>query len=207
MYFNLRPNYMTQWLYTELISSRNTLKEYEIIGKWKQLGWLPSNCLGSSLQLFRTHFFIFHQLFHFHKRLLAQRAGRLNIHTLEIKYEEADQNVSNKEIKEGFRIQELCKLDSLLHYYLDWRPLFETKSDEIQRLMEFAAAGISKPHRLQEALHRFELTPPLSAQKIKHQYRKLAKRHHPDKGGSLSEIQMINEDKVLLMHWLNHQHI
>ena len=196
---------MTQWLNTELISLGKTLKEYEIIRAWKQLGWLPSNCLDSSLQLFRTHFFIFHQLFHFQKSLLTQQTGRLSIHTLEIKYEAIEANENAFDIQETGPTQALSQLDSLLHYYLDWRPMFETQADEIQRLMEFAAAGISKPHRLEEALRRFQLSLPLSAHNIKREYRKLAKRHHPDKGGSVGEIQLINEDKVLLMYWLNHQ--
>lgn len=201
MYFNLQPREITEWLEYELITQRKKLKEYEIISQWKQNKWLPENCLSNNLTLFRTHFFIFHQLFHFHKKLLTAQQGLLEIHALSIFY--IERCPKPKQAKNC----QISNTDHLMHYYLDWRPLFETTQAQIQSLMQFASVGISEPYRLQQAFQNFEIKPPTSTQEIKQKYRKLVMRHHPDKGGDVQAIQAVNADKALLMRWLEHQHI
>lgn len=206
MFFNLTPSYTMAWLHHELVIERKTLKEFEIIQAWQIQQWLPKNCLRSELLLFRTHFYIFHQLYSLKRKLLTQGQGDLDVYTLGTVY--AEQPIESKKTpdkKQRNSTRQLSQLDGLLHYYLDWKPLFETDAKEIERLMKFAQAGISQPYRLKTAFKRFEITPPTSEKAIKQAYRKLAMKYHPDKGGNIHDIQSINEDKSLLMRWLQHQ--
>lgn len=221
MYIDIRPQTIHQWLAVELIQKRLILKEFSIIKSWQQQGWLPNNCLEGQLSLFRTHFFVFHQLYHFKKHILTANTGDLSIHALEIRYEPTsieptsintksiDKTRNNAQSRETVSQLEcntsLSHLDSLMHYYLDWRPFFETTHEEVTILLRFATFGISEPYRLQSAFQRFELAPPTSAQSIKARYRKLVQKHHPDKGGDPALIQTINQDRTLLMQWLQYQ--
>lgn len=204
MYFVLQPDYIAQWLQQELVDQRKVFKEFEIISHWKKKRWLPPQCLATSLSLFRTHFFIFHQLYHFHQELQRSQRGSLGIHALCVRF-----NASTRTLVRPTKSKNtaLAPLESLQQYYLDWRPLFETSLEDVQKLLEFAHAGVSQPYRLQEATKRFQLTLPTNRGQIKDAYRRLVTLHHPDKGGAIEKIQLINEDRALLLNWLDHQDI
>ena len=202
MYVNLTPQHTMDWLYHSLVQEHAPLKEFDIIKTWQEKQWLPKACLKQPLSLFRTHFFIFHQLYTLKARLLTDAEGDLDIHTLDTKFiKAASQDTAAP------TTTELHQIDGLLHYYLDWRPFFLTNEREVDQLLRFAHAGIKQPYRLQAAFQRFEINPPLSEKAIKKAYRRLATKHHPDKGGDLEQIQTINEDKSLLMQWLQYQQV
>lgn len=46
-------------------------------------------------------------------------------------------------------------------------------------------------NELEDALNIFELDAPVPMQALKAQYRKLAQRHHPDKGGNSETFKKI----------------
>ncbi|HBF06792.1 MAG TPA: hypothetical protein DHW71_00820 [Gammaproteobacteria bacterium] len=200
MFIHLRPQQLHQWLEEKLINEKQVLKEFQIIRAWQEQNWLPESALSSTLGLFRTHFFVFHQLYYFHQHLLMTKKGWLDIHTLNIEFKPEMPALPITEQSKGIE-----QIDPLVEYYMDWRPLFETSEQQIQQLMSFAQAGFHQPYRLQAAFDRFEISPPTTAMAIKKAYRRLAKVHHPDKGGAVEDIQMINEDKDLLFKWLENQ--
>lgn len=82
MIFNLTPISTMNWLHNALVVEKKSLKEFDIIQEWRKLRWLPENCMRTELLLFRTHFYIFHQLYALKRQLLTQGQGNLDIHTL-----------------------------------------------------------------------------------------------------------------------------
>jgi hypothetical protein len=207
MIFNLTPLNTMNWLHNSLVIEKKTLREFDIIQAWRAKQWLPDNCIRTELLLFRTHFYIFHQLYVLKKQLITHYQGDINIHTLGSYYMDKPVNDQEKNKLDKNKDTQLHQHDGLLHYYLDWKPLFETDAAEIGRLKQFIGSGISQPYALKNAFERFQLTPPTNELAIKKAYRKLAIKHHPDKGGRIQDIQRINEEKSLLIRWLQHQKI
>ena len=72
----------------------------------------------------------------------------------------------------------------LAAYYLDWSEYEKTDADEVSRLLNSFYKGISLPGNRDSALKTLQIdsTNPTKAT-IKQQYRKLAQKHHPDRGG------------------------
>ena len=55
---------------------------------------------------------------------------------------------------------------------------------------------------IEEALELLHLPKMITKQEIKAQYRHLAAKHHPDRGGSEKQMQRINDAYKLLMNYI-----
>lgn len=51
------------------------------------------------------------------------------------------------------------------------------------------------------ALELFELQDPITPQRIKQRYRQLVSQHHPDRGGSQTRMQSINQAMEILQRY------
>src|SRR5690554_7283425 len=69
-----------------------------------------------------------------------------------------------------------------MDYYLDLNNL-DTSEESIEQLLNSFWLKMRIPEQHPEDFAILELTPPVSANQIKAQYRKLAMQHHPDRGG------------------------
>jgi len=200
MFIQTTPAPLKQWLKSHLVGSNAVFTEWEIIQAWRADRWLPPQTNGDQLSLFRTHFFVFHQLYWFDIQLKQQALGRLQITPLAITFlaSTSPTTVSNFEI---------ATANPLATYYLSWQPLFYTELAQVLQLLDFGAKRVSIDIEVEQALARFELCPPVTLQTVQQQFRRLAMRYHPDRGGNTAKLQAINRDRQLLILWLDHQQI
>lgn len=138
--------------------------------------------------LFRSHFLLFHLLYRLREALRRERAGDLEIHTLKIRWHphvDADP-------------QTLAQPDPLATYYLDIDNLKATTRADIERMLGRFWARFARFDRRGEALAVLELPEDADADTILRQYRRLAMRHHPDRGGDPARLQAIHAAMSIL---------
>ncbi len=143
-----------------------------------------------SEQLFQLHFLIFHSLYKLQQTLLDEKIGYLEISPLNITLTPYKENESNE--------LTFSHNTKIAQYYLNIENLKNTTKQEIdQLLLSFWKTFIS-PDKHLESLKVLELTAPVSYDEIKIQYKKLASKHHPDKGGTKEKAQQINQAMATL---------
>lgn len=138
--------------------------------------------------LFRTHFLLFHLLYRLRERLRRERAGDLEIHALKIRWHTRNDH-------DG---QALAQPDPLAAYYLDLDNLKATTRADIERMLGQFWARFARFDRRGEALAVLELPEDADAESILLQYRRLAMRHHPDRGGDAGRLQAIHAAMAIL---------
>lgn len=162
------------------------LSEYELIRTLETDGQsgFEVGCLRDNLSLFQTHFVLFHTLYRMRGPLWREGRARLDISALRIQLlpvtPEDDTGTT------------LSKHDPLQDYYLDLDNLKNTDATEVDALLnQFWKRFISNDER-REALAILELEDPVGWPAIKTRHRRLAMRHHPDRGGDGQRLQAIN---------------
>ena len=174
------------------------ISEYELIKLLRSGHYHTLNSLSMTQadQLFQLHFLIFHALYKLQEELLAKQAGFLEITPLCIRIRPIRQNETSSNI--------IHQHDKLAEYYLDIKNLTNTTTHEIEQLILSFWKSFQHPDSQLESLKVLQLTPPVSYNEIKKQYKRLASKHHPDKGGSKELIQQINQAMATLsQHYKN----
>ncbi len=174
-------------LLEELIpDSPLSISEHELLGALHQqqvAGFEQWPSGNDTLALFRLHFLLFHLLYRLRDRLHGEQRGTLAIHCLAIAIEPLPDRRG-----EVLPVED----DPLRSYYLDLEELRSTGQAEVDRLLDsFFRQTCSRPER-QRALAVLELDETASSEEIRLQYRRLAARHHPDRGGDTARAQEIN---------------
>jgi len=140
------------------------------------------------LDLFKTHFFLFHSLYTLQQKLYANKIGCLEVDALKIAinpYQETEQDA-------------LSVSDPLRDYYLDINNLETTTEEDVEDLLtSFWEKYLANDHR-QEALDALGLKDPVDRETIRKQYKQLAMEHHPDRGGDKERLQAINAAMKML---------
>ena len=136
---------------------------------------------GDSLALFRAHFLLFHALYRLRERLIADEESGLEIHCMKTLL-----------IPLGGEEQAVSHHDPLREYYLDLDHLEGTDREEVEGMLKGFWIKQQARERRGEALAVLELEEPVDFDRIKRQYRRLAARHHPDRGGDTERLQAIN---------------
>lgn len=168
------------------ILSHASCKEYDLIRHLIEIRALPSSALKTPLSLFRSHFLVFNALYRLKMKWLLEGHSFLIISPLEIK--RTDPFEQNK-IDE----REVHEYDALSHFYLDLAHLNNTETHDINALLDQFWREYFTPSLKQKALNTLELTEPVDIKTIKQQYRRLAMRHHPDRGGDADKLIAITE--------------
>jgi len=75
---------------------------------------------------------------------------------------------------------------------------FETQENEINDMLRFFWKKYLAQDQKQEALSTLNLPPEADPKMIKNQYKRLAQKHHPDKGGSAEMFNKVHQAKLLL---------
>ncbi|WP_111639714.1 DNA-J related domain-containing protein [Marinomonas shanghaiensis] len=156
------------------------ISEFDILKNLKdQLPEFSQLADDSNLQLFRQHFLIMNALYQLQSSLWQEENLMLSISAMRIQLLSATQ----------IRLSQSTSLNDsvdakLAAYYLDWSEYEKTDADEVSRLLNSFYKGISLPGNRHSALKTLQIdsTNPTKAI-IKQQYRKLAQKHHPDRGG------------------------
>ncbi len=146
-----------------------------------------ADALKDPLVLFQTHFLLFHCLYRLRNQYLKQGTGDLEISALKIfKKPLINKNTRSERVLDEF--------DPLAQYYLDGSHFTTTKGEDVEALlngfwkkMYTQPAGVD----IQQALLTMELDEPIPLADLKVQYRRLANRHHPDKGGDSEEFKKV----------------
>lgn len=165
------------------------LTEYSLLERLSAggLGDFDVSRLSDPLALFRQHFMLFHLLYRLRDELRGRRAGDLAIHCLEIRLLPYTSGQAA-----------LGRTDTLRAYYLDLQQLGATDRDAVRALLTGFWRRLGADDRRAQALEVLELADPVDAAAIKRQYRRLAMRHHPDRGGDTERLQAINQAMTVL---------
>lgn len=148
--------------------------------------------LDQPLELFRAHFLLFHCLYRLRDQLVNQGEW-LRIHCLEIALVplERDPDTAGGE-------RSLAEADPLRSYYLDLGNLESMDAATVEAMLSDFWRRLDGSGRRREALRVLGLDDEADEQTVRQQYRRLAQRHHPDKGGDTETLQQINEAMMVL---------
>lgn len=145
--------------------------------------------LREPLNLFQTHFVLFHSLYHLQKKWRRQALGELEIGPIRIVLHTSVQSTANLQAE-----------DSLAEYYLDWTNLFDTDTDDVKALLDSfwqKMAGTQGDFLTEAELNEackvlnIRSLDGINTLQLKQAYRKLQHQFHPDKGGSIERSQAI----------------
>lgn len=140
------------------------------------------------LGLFRSHFLLFHVLYRLRDRMRQSGAGDIEIDPMCIcrrSYTPGQSAVASH--------------DSLRAYYLDTDNLENTNAADVARMLKGFDAELRRREQRAHAMATLELTEPFDAAAVRRQYRRLAMRHHPDRGGDAERLQTINQALRILL--------
>lgn len=183
------PEGFIQTLQLELEKHSDGISEYDLMHALKSQGYfdfLSQPALPN--ELFRAHFFLFHSLYLLSNKLLEEQSFLLSVHTLKI------QLLPYQEGENGLQVD-----DKLKAYYLDFSHLENTTEDDVYGMLASFWNNINRFENRDEALAELGLKDPVDDKKIKKEYRRLAMKHHPDRGGDKDKLQKINDALALLL--------
>ena len=159
------------------LSEHDLLKELAA----RKVTFFDTHYFNSPLGLFQRHFLLFHCLYRLRDTLRFGQAGDLTIHCLGIRI------IPYRDTSSAHPVS----YDPLAAYYLDMDNLKSTDEADVLRMLESFWQRFAGVDQRDEALAVIELTPPASFPEIKRQYRRLAMRWHPDRGGDSSQFQRL----------------
>ncbi|WP_018868041.1 MULTISPECIES: DNA-J related domain-containing protein [unclassified Thioalkalivibrio] len=146
--------------------------------------------LQEPLSLFQTHFLLFHCLYRL-RDVLAQGGEWLRIHCLDIGIEPL------RAVDTASGVP--ARADPLRSYYLDLTRLEGMDAAAVEALLGEFWSQLACDERREQALEVLGLEDPVDADAIRQQYRRLAQRHHPDRGGDTAALQRINAARWVLL--------
>lgn len=168
--------------------------EHALIARLREAGVVPfaGADLREPLGLFRTHFLLFHCLYRLRDRL-AGEGEWLRIHCRDIGVQ-ARAAATSGPVSAG-----LVHEDPLRAYYLDLATLDRMDAAAVQALLDGFWRRMDGDDRRAAALAVLELADPVDDAEIQSRYRRLAQRHHPDRGGDTATLQRLNEARWILL--------
>lgn len=185
---------LTEQLLELLQACPQGCSEYELIQQLKarHSTHIPHLPLTDRLVLFRTHFLLFNALYRLRDQLWTEQRGHLQISALctcLLPYQSG--------------CAALSEHDPLRDYYLDLQQLRDTSADDVDQLMASFWTRLQGGDEKRAALELFELHEEsrLDLSTIKYRYRQLVSLHHPDRGGSTSRLQSINQAMEILQRY------
>lgn len=173
------------YLLSLLESEPEGLGEYEILKRLRADGveGFTSGVFLDSLTLFRAHFLLFHALYRLRERVIAERRWSLDISPLRVQlfpYRAPQGSV-------------LDEHDALHAYYLDLANLDGTTAEDVAEMLGAFWSGVHARQRRAGALEVLDLADPVDERTVETTYRRLAMRHHPDRGGDKEAFQRLQE--------------
>jgi len=174
---------------TAFLDNNNPCTEHEILSMLQadKVGPFDQLNLKHSKDLFCAHFLTMHALYQLQNEYLSKQQYCLDIQSVKI---ERTHYIKNSE--------GLMHHDPLKDYYLDISHYFETSENEVNELLSSFWKKYLAQDDKQQALKTLELPANSSYEVIKKQYRLMAQKHHPDKGGCSKYFTKINAAKSIL---------
>lgn len=179
--------------------------EYELLTLLQQppYEFFDKNAMNDPLKLFQTHFLLFHCLYTLRAQWLDSKQALLSISALKIvrsPLKNTDYSTTDCQHKNPTHGETNCLTldDPLAQYYLDISHLSNTERSDVEALldsfwngMKTANPRFDSKESLAEAMEILELKAPVEVKDLKGQYRRLAQRYHPDKGGDSEHFKKI----------------
>ena len=167
------------------------IKEYEfikILQKNKVSPFAESD-LGDELDLFQSHFLLFHLLYTLRDRLHQEQQGDIEIHCLGIVLRPWQQSVE--------RVPEIH--DPMRVYYLNLDNMEGLQKESVIAMLDDFWQQFARWDGRADALLALGLREPVNKDEIKHRYRKLAFEHHPDHGGDPEQFRRVKQAADILL--------
>ncbi len=208
--FLLRLQHWLRALVIDAQATQDILSEYQILRACMAPphDFFAAECLHQPLELFRAHFCLFHCLYRLRQEFLDEGCGVLEISALRIALlppapEPPDTSLSaqsdtsashNDETLDnpGHGLPSACA-DPLTPYYLDLDNLRQTGAEDVQRMLDSFWQRLTQPSTRQDALKTLGCHEDASPAAVKKAYRRMAARHHPDRGGKQSDFIAIRK--------------
>ena len=139
--------------------------------------------------MFQIHFIVFHALYRLRDRVRKLESNELDLNPVCIRLLSFTRGDAA-----------LAEFDALYDYYMDINNLAETRSEDVDEMLQRFWLRLDNSERRAEALKELELEDPVSNDIIREQYRRLAMKHHPDRGGETEKLQRINTAVSILLN-------
>ena len=179
-----------------LKSNPDGIGEYDLIQQLRDQDLFeldPDELLSSdSLVMFRIHFIVFHALYRLRNNVRGQQVFEIDLNPVRIRLLSYAENESA-----------LAEYDAVYDYYMDTGNLQNTNTEDVDEMLSRFWLRLDNTERRAEALNELGLEDPVSNEEIQKQYRRLAMKHHPDRGGEREKLQRINSAVSVLLNSYN----
>lgn len=167
--------------------------EYTLIKRIEAEGLFPELSQHADLQLFQKHFITMNSLYSLQQALWDDAQLHLSISALEIK-------IKPRTLSAEQSLAQPLEDAQVKAYYLDWCHFDSANPDYVVNLLNSFWERFVDTNTIKNALTCLDLPLDTSDKHvIKQQFRMLAAKHHPDKGGDQSTFISIREAYELLM--------
>ncbi|MCH8538897.1 MAG: DnaJ domain-containing protein [Alkalimonas sp.] len=147
---------------------------------------LTSAPADPQLALFQRHFIVQHLLYQLQQQWSEQEFAWLEIGLAQVQLH-------------AYQAQQPTEYDQgRASYYLDWQHFYQMNSATLQQQLDdfwsyVQRAAVVNPLSLQQACQVLQLEWPCLLLQLKRQYRSLALRHHPDRGGDSESFLQVRQ--------------
>lgn len=138
---------------------------------------------SADLILYQRHFMVMNALYNLQPLFLTE-GKYLAISPLEITLEPINENTTTQPDLTDSKLRE---------YYLDWDELEKSTAASVEELLQSFWERYFSYDQLDEALKVLSVTSDTGWGEIQKQYRRLASKNHPDKGGDAIHFLAIRE--------------
>ena len=148
---------------------------------------------SSPAALYPVHFLLFHSLYRRRESLASESGETIDINALNIRLRALD--VAGA--------QQADQHDALHAFYRD-PANHDLAESTINRMLDDFWQGITRPadDELQQACQALDIeAPPPDLGTARAAFRRLAMRHHPDRGGSNEQLQALNRAMAIIRHY------
>ncbi len=156
------------------------LREYDLIQALGEEGFLPDSRDGD-LELFRSHFFLFHVLYRLRDRLREEKRYNLEIFCLDIRLEPFIEAGDSGKAGDSGNLP--AEHDPVASYYLDLDNMEGVGEEDVRRMITGFFGRLEAYYRRDEDLTLLGLPVEATPEDIRRRYRMLAFEYHPDTGG------------------------
>ncbi|WAJ71240.1 DNA-J related domain-containing protein [Catenovulum adriaticum] len=162
---------------------------------------LPEYQLDDSFALFQIHFILYHSLYQLKLKCSQNQTAYLKLGLASISVQPWLNNQQN------LTTQILANKDNLQDYYLDLSNLIATQAQDVESMLDNFWRQIQKPLasqvEIEQAQALLNVSSSTSMLNIKAAYKAKCLQHHPDRGGSKTDLQQINKAYQVLKNQLN----
>tara|TARA_R110001592_G_scaffold49482_1_gene154253 strand:- start:6413 stop:7021 length:609 start_codon:yes stop_codon:yes gene_type:complete len=172
--------------------------EHQIIKHLQKTNIPPFNdfTLSHAKDLFSAHFLCMHALYHLKSQYSQEKTFNLQIQSVRVERILITESESAK--NDYSNTSYLGTNDPLEGYYLNPKHYFETQEQDINDMLKSFWHKYLAQDEKQAALDVLNLPPEADAKMIKDQYKRLAQKHHPDKGGCAEKFNKVRQAKSVL---------